>query len=76
MAIALAALESWAWALRLEGWREKERALPLKPFLFAWHWVDAPSALAWDLGGLTVSPSSAGDFCVNLGSHQHPHLLV
>lgn len=53
-------LKNWAWALRLEGWREGERALPLKPFLFPWHWADPPSTLGWNLGSLTVVPALQG----------------
>lgn len=60
------ALKSWGWALRPEGWRERERALPLKSFLFAWHWGHPPSAL-----GPRKPP------CVTLGGHQRlPDLPV
>lgn len=40
-------LESWSWALRLKG--QRERALPLRPFLFAWHWAGPPGwAGTWE----------------------------
>ena len=71
-------------ALRVEGQRERETALPtLSPSCVPGTVWTTLQPLGWDLRGLTVSPGSAGNCGVTLGGAQptsdhqpHPHLSV